>query len=707
MDPNTLALVNSLHRKIRGLEQQQRETLTERKAALEEEVKNYASQLEQQAKGNYVLEQMIGEIRQSLDLEKILKTTVQQVKAFLNVEQVVIYQSVSSQQYEIRAIANPQPEEETIIEEITHQIAYLTQEKTTIAKASQDDSNHQAELIVPIQQGDHQLWGFIYAYEKKHTRHWSSLEIELLERLAAQLAIAIQQAQLYHSSKQAETDTMALNQELEQRVKKRTAQLEEANKQLQQELQERIEVENKLKATNEQLQAVIDAVPGFISWIDSDLNYLGVNQRLANTLKMKPEEFVGRKIGFINHRQEFGNFIENFFNNPQQNLAQKTIKIYVNGRTHYYLLVAQKYNQGKAAVSVGIDITKNKQLEQELNTTFSRLSTLIKNLRVGVLLEDEKGTVLFANQAFCNLFDIAISPNQLIGKNYAELQNYYYPAFQKIEALKERNQQILKEKKPVTNEEWQLKNGKTLERDYIPIFTDDCQQGSLWFYQDITDRKGYETELKNSLQQKEMLLKEIHHRVKNNLLVVSNLLEFQTDYTNDPQVLSLLQESQGRIQSMALIHEKLYRSTELDKINFREYLEALVDNLFESYNLLNTEINLETNLESIFLNIETANPCGLIVNELVSNAFEHAFPNEKKGTIWLSLSQNQEGKIALTIKDNGVGLPENFDFTQLDSLGLDLVWTLTQQIKGELSIEQNQGVSFTLTFWERKYGKRY
>ena len=699
MNPNTLALVNSLRKKVSQLEQRQRESLSERKAVLEQEVQAYTEQLAQQAQANRLLEQMIARIRHSLEIDDILNQTAKEVKEFLDVEQVLIYRRISSQQFDVVAAAvssQTTPSDR----DIQQKILEVEQERATLGTSLEVvGDQHRAELIVPIEQKS-QFWGFIYAYQEQRSRRWSFLEIESLERLAAQIAIALQQAQLYQSSRQAETALVELNQELEQRVKERTAEL-------QYQLQERIQAENQLKTTNEQLQAVIDAVPGFISWIDSDLNYLGVNQRLASSLNLKPKDFVGQHIGFINNPQEFNHFIEDFFENKEQKVAQKTIKINVQGTAHYYLLVAQKYNQGQAAVSVGIDITENKHLEQESHVTFSRLNTLITNLKVGILLKDKRRNVLFVNQAFCDLFDIIAPPFELIGKSHSDFKEYYYPVFQDQEVIEYRNEEILNDQKLVTNEEWTLNNNTTIERDYIPIIIDNCQDGALWVYQDITDRKNYQIELENSLQQKEMLLKEIHHRVKNNLLVVSNLLEFQTDYTDDPQVLSVLEESQSRIQSMALIHEKLYRSTGLDKIDFGEYLEALLDNLFESYNVAETGINLETNIESIFLNIETANPCGLIVNELVSNAFKHAFPNERKGTIWISLYYENDEQINLVVQDNGVGFPQDLDLHQLDSLGLDLVQTLTQQIKGNLSIQQNQGTCFTLTFSERKYHKRY
>jgi two-component sensor histidine kinase/AmiR/NasT family two-component response regulator len=224
--------------------------------------------------------------------------------------------------------------------------------------------------------------------------------------------------------------------------------------------------------------------------------------------------------------------------------------------------------------------------------------------------------------------------------------------------------------------------------------------------QEILERKQAEEKLKTSLKEKEILLKEIHHRVKNNLLVVSTLLEFQADYIKNPEIVKLFNNSQQRIQSMALIHEHLYGSTNLAKLNFTQYIEDLVNKVSECYYVGQQGIQIHLNAEPIHLNIETANPCGLIINELIANAFEHAFPNHRKGDIWLSLHQEQDNNISLTIRDNGIGLPENFDFRNSESLGLQLVCTLVDQLEGTIEFEEVNGTSFQITFTELNYSSR-
>ncbi|WP_368663195.1 PAS domain S-box protein [Limnospira fusiformis] len=222
------------------------------------------------------------------------------------------------------------------------------------------------------------------------------------------------------------------------------------------------------------------------------------------------------------------------------------------------------------------------------------------------------------------------------------------------------------------------------------------------------ERQHAEEQLMNSLKEKEILLKEIHHRVKNNLLVVSNLLEFQSDYTDNPEVIKLLSDSQQRIQSMALIHEKLYKSTGLDRINFGDYLNDLVEQLFDSYGTEAHTVDLELDIESVELNLETANPCSLIVNELISNAFKHAFVDERPGKLGLELHQDDLGIITLIIRDNGVGIPEGLDIRNVESLGMELIWTLTEQIEGNLELlDVTEGTAFKLIFSELSYRQRY
>jgi len=221
---------------------------------------------------------------------------------------------------------------------------------------------------------------------------------------------------------------------------------------------------------------------------------------------------------------------------------------------------------------------------------------------------------------------------------------------------------------------------------------------------DITERKTYENQIKSSLKEKNILLKEIHHRVKNNMQIISSLLSLQTRFVNDEEALDILKESQNRVRSMAIIHEKLYQSKDLSRINFRDYIESLVSNLFHSYKANNKDIKPLYDVEDLSLNIDTAVPCGLIISELVSNSLKYAFPNNNNGEILISL-KFKDNKYQLMISDNGVGMPEvNVD--ELDSLGLLLVFNLTEQLDGEITINREHGTEFIIQFEETKYKKR-
>lgn len=224
------------------------------------------------------------------------------------------------------------------------------------------------------------------------------------------------------------------------------------------------------------------------------------------------------------------------------------------------------------------------------------------------------------------------------------------------------------------------------------------------FYAMAIQKVRYEKELKNSLAEKEVLLREIHHRVKNNMQIISSLLNLQIQYEDLDETVGVLKESQGRVKSMAIIHEKLYQSSNLTYINFKEYVEKLIMDIFYSYGIKIGTIESVLNIEDIHLNIDTAIPIGLIINELVTNSVKYAFP-KCKGKISLKLISNQD-HLELTIKDNGIGIPEGIDVENSKTLGLQLIQNLVNQLEGKLEMHSKNGTEFKITFKEAKYKER-
>lgn len=212
------------------------------------------------------------------------------------------------------------------------------------------------------------------------------------------------------------------------------------------------------------------------------------------------------------------------------------------------------------------------------------------------------------------------------------------------------------------------------------------------------ERKKAEEKIRTSLHEKEILLKEVHHRVKNNLQIISSLLNLQSNYLNDTESIELFQETKNRIKTLALVHEKLYKSEDVEYVNIKNYIESIVDLLSYSYNkeYIDVLINIEDELFDKF-DIEKAIPCGLIVNEVVSNAYKHAFGKMLKGKIEISLTL-ENNKCKMIIADNGVGFPEDFDSNNLKSLGLELIDALVLQLDGDYSIESKNGTRIKIDF---------
>lgn len=222
---------------------------------------------------------------------------------------------------------------------------------------------------------------------------------------------------------------------------------------------------------------------------------------------------------------------------------------------------------------------------------------------------------------------------------------------------------------------------------------------------DITERKEFENALKSSLEEKEVLIREIHHRVKNNMQIISSLLNLQKQYVNDEEAVDVLKESQNRVKSMAMIHEKLYRSRNFSEIDFADYIRSLVNDLFYSYGVDPKQIKTNIILEEVMLGLETAIPCGLIVSELVTNTLKYAFPNDEKGEFKIEL-HSMDGLYDLIISDDGVGIPENINFNETGTLGLQLVNSLVNQLDGTIKLTRDKGTKYNIIFKELEYKER-
>jgi two-component sensor histidine kinase len=216
---------------------------------------------------------------------------------------------------------------------------------------------------------------------------------------------------------------------------------------------------------------------------------------------------------------------------------------------------------------------------------------------------------------------------------------------------------------------------------------------------DITESKKSEEIVSAALAEKELLLKEVHHRVKNNMQIISTLLDLQSEGIRDEEALTAFRQSQDRIKAMALIHERLYESADIAFIDFQRYIEELSAHLFDSYLVEPGRITLQVDAGGVTMGIDQAIPCGLIINELVTNSLKHAFPDNRRGEIRIDFSREENGQITLMVGDNGVGMPPGFDFTKTPTLGLQLVTMLTRQLRGILEVDGGgNGTICSLTF---------
>lgn len=353
---------------------------------------------------------------------------------------------------------------------------------------------------------------------------------------------------------------------------------------------------------------------------------------------------------------------------------------------------------------IGEDITEREVARRETEQAERQLRLLAFTLNCAkdaFVITDLDNRILYVNQAFADTYGYA--EEELIGRDVMMVRSPKTPA--------DLSEQIRLGTRGAGWSGEVPNRRKNMEEFPVELWTSTVRNDHgepvalVGVAREITERKATENQIRASLHEKEVLLKEIHHRVKNNLQVITSLLSLQSAKIPNTEIQAILKESQTRVRSMALVHEELYQSEDFSRVDFADYIRRLTSNLFHTYQTGPVPISLAVDVEDVYLTVDAAIPCGLIINELVSNALKHAFHGREGGVITISLQHNGP-MFSLTVSDNGTGLPLSVDPATAETLGLQLVSTLTRQLGGVLVVYREEGTRFEVQFVEQLQQRR-
>ncbi|MGD1872147.1 MAG: PAS domain S-box protein [Mastigocoleus sp.] len=470
-------------------------------------------------------------------------------------------------------------------------------------------------------------------------------------------------------------------------------------------ISDRKQSEAKLQQRQQEFIALVENAPNVIARIDRDLRYLYVNPAIQEVIGLPQESFLGknyRELGFS--EANFAVFEELaclVFATGEERITELTLDGKQGIRYHQARLVPERNFQGDVVsiLVVSTDITLIKLAEIELRETNALLKAIIHSAPVGINLVDSQGKIVLWNPMSESIF--GWSAEEIINKplSVIEDEQVFLDNLSRSQPHQQDNQ---------IETFRRHKDGKMLEISLSSALVKDDRGkiiGSIDITQDISEQQAAlkereirEKQIQRSLEEKETLLKEIHHRVKNNLQIISSLLRMQSRRILDEKTLILFQEAQNRVQSMALIHEQLYQSNDISQIDFGEYIRSLTNNLFRCYGINEKKINIHIETNNVQLNLDNAIPCGLIINELVSNSLKYAFPNDNKGEINITIESDIDKNIVLNVNDDGIGISNDMEWEKSNSLGLKIVRSLSRQLKGEISLNCLQGTDFKVIF---------
>lgn len=489
-----------------------------------------------------------------------------------------------------------------------------------------------------------------------------------------------------------------------EKAQKKIVETKSMNESLKIQLDANRKIQRELKDSQSYTEGIIESYRDIILTADTNGKINRINSSGKAQLQYKNEEYLNKPFEIIFKNPEDRILVAESINNQEEFYGEAQL-IREDGTSFYsYLSINQLYsttNKFLGIVCVCRDISELKEKEKEITAQANKLNSIIESSSHFFFTMNRKHQMTSFNLGFkediYNSLNIQIEEGYDFFKLFEGREKKSKEAI--IKAWKKKIEDTFKGKSCRVETKRKNVKGETFYREiYLnPILSDSGEIKEIsGIGHDTTEKKLYEQELQQSVEEKEVLLKEVHHRVKNNMQVISSILNLQSHYIKDTNSLNVIRESQSRIKAMASIHERLYSNDSFSKIKFSEYAENLAKDLVQTYDL-GRKIDLICSFDEVFLNLNQAIPCGLIINELISNALKYAFKGEGKGTISLSVKE-LESSLMLSVKDDGVGIPEEIDYLNTDSLGLQLVNTLVKQIEGELELDNTGGTNFIIRF---------
>ena len=462
-----------------------------------------------------------------------------------------------------------------------------------------------------------------------------------------------------------------------------------------QDVTSRKEAELALQRSERKYRTIMENAGEGIATTDSDGRFLEGNRRLLDMLGYTREELTTLTVHDIHPAEDAENLHRAFqmMNQGQLSIVEHRVRR-KDGSVFPVEVAGSRIDYGDDILFLGIfrDLTERKHAEKALQESEAQYRTLVENLPQSVFLKNRDGAYVSCNRNYAQ--DLGIPPAEIAGKTDRD----FFPAalaekYRSDDSVVIETETALQLEEPYVcdGEELVVHTVKTPVRD-----SDGHVTGVLGIFWDVTEEKHAEEELRRSLAEKEVLLREVHHRFKNNMQVVSSLLGLESRHLQDQATVDLFKDAENRIRAMSLVHERLYRCTDLARINCDRYVRDVVSQLLHAYPS-GERVTCRFNIRDVELSVDTAIPFGLIVNELVSNALKHAFPGVRGGAIQIGVCWTEPGMLELVVADDGVGIPDEVDTASIHTLGIRLVHQIAErQLQGTISLGRVGGTQWTL-----------